>query len=104
MNNGKITKEGSHADVCQSEEEVAFLTDTTHTQMPKPLFRDISIEVESWKESNAVGLQPAEEDRQVGSISARLYYKYLTAGVKPFALILLAIMFIIVQGREHIAR
>lgn len=101
MNNGKITKEGSYADVCQSEAEVAFLTDTTHAQTPKPLFRDISMEVESWKESNFVGLQPAEEDRQTGSISSRLYWKYMTAGITPLALILLAIVFIFVQGKTR---
>ena len=101
MNNGKITKEGSYADVCQFEGELAFLTDKSHLQTPKPLFRDISMEVESWKESNFIGLQIAEEDRQTGSISARLYWKYLTAGVKPFILVILTIIFVAVQGRKR---
>jgi hypothetical protein len=100
MNDGEITKEGNYDEICQTGEEIAFLQKNEKTSVaPRPLYKDISLEVESWKESHFSSLQPAEEDRQTGSISWHLYWRYLTAGVNPVFLILLTMVFVFVQGR-----
>ncbi|EDO36998.1 predicted protein, partial [Nematostella vectensis] len=99
MKDGGITREGSYAEISQSSEEISFLEEHGEAPVvPRPLLRDRSLEVEVWKEGPFRGLEQADEERHTGSISYELYWRYLTAGVSPIVLTMLAMMFVFVQG------
>ncbi|XP_032233126.2 ATP-binding cassette sub-family C member 4 [Nematostella vectensis] len=99
MKDGGITREGSYAEISQSSEEISFLEEHGEAPVvPRPLLRDRSLEVEVWKEGPFRGLEQADEERHTGSISYELYWRYLTAGVSPIVLTMLAMMFVFVQA------
>ena len=50
-------------------------------------------------EGAAKGLVTSQEDRIVGTISARLYWRYFRSGLHGILLMFLLLLFLIAQGR-----
>ena len=48
------------------------------------------------------GLQISEEDRSIGAVSLKLYWKYFRAGTSPVFLSGLVMMFLLSQGKFHL--
>ena len=48
------------------------------------------------------GLQISEEDRSIGAVSLKLYWKYFRAGTSPVLLSGLVMMFLLSQGKFHL--
>ena len=102
MEEGSILAQGDFSTLCESGFDLDAIVQGAEqksgtVQMEKQLSQGI-LEIEINAEKEHATLEIAEEDRMVGSVSWKLYWHYIQAGMHCILATALAIFFLIVQG------
>ena len=110
LSKGEVLTKGSFAELIESEVLDAVL-DTVHKK-PMPNTRLECVVKKRCQEPAGqrdetimlddvtTGLEIPEEDRSIGTVSLKLYWKYFRAGIPSVAMIGLAIVFLLAQGKK----
>ena len=102
MEEGSIVAQGDFSTLCASGFDLDAIVQGAEqksgtVQMEKQLSQGI-LEIEIKSEKEYARLEIAEEDRMVGSVSWKLYWDYIQAGIHCILATALVIFFLIVQG------
>ena len=81
-------------DILEPPNSVAQETNLFHEQIP-------SAKVYCSDNKTVRSMEIPDEDRKFGAVSCKLYWKYLTAGVHPIALVWLLLIFLLSQGKSR---
>ena len=104
LHNGSVIDQGTFSELSEKE----ALRDTVEPQnksIQETFFEELittnTIVHCSSKKLQVKGIEIPDEDRMTGTVSCKLYWDYLTAGVHPITLGGLALMFLLCQGKER---
>lgn len=102
MNSGKLVVEGSYKELMQQGvefEKIDSRYDESSTEKAiAQSVRNLN-KIESGKEGENKGLNILEEDRMIGTVSWKLYWKYFRAGLSVPGIIALVTLIIVIQGK-----
>ena len=103
MKEGSIVVKGDFMSLCTSGFDLGGIDKSTEKkkpvtmQMEKPFSQDI-LENETKSEEEFASLEIAEEDRMIGSVSWKIYWQYLQAGMHCILAVALLTGLLLVQG------
>lgn len=104
LDNGSLIADGKFLELCRDETFKDFLESQHIKEDSKAreifsLEHQIKTSKEKSSEKSAMkSMKIPEEDRETGTVSFKLYWDYLRAGVHPLALAMLVILFLVSQG------
>lgn len=107
LDNGSLVAKGTVLEL-NGNEALADTLETRHVTEDKKVQEMLLLEeqIRSSKEKTSENslirsMEITEEDRVTGAVSFKLYWNYLRAGVHPFILAALIIMFLVCQGNFY---
>ena len=101
LHNGSVIDKGTFVELNEKERLKEILQPYSNTVQEKDLFQErmSTTKVNCSHNKTIKSMEIPDEDRVIGAVSLKLYWDYLTAGVRPIALAGLLFIFVLCQGK-----
>ena len=103
MSNGTVIDKGTFMELNEKEALKVILEPQNNAVRETDLFHEqiLSTKVHCSDNKTFKSMEIPDEDRQIGAVSCKLYWNYITAGIHPIALAGLLLIFLLSQGKSQ---